>query len=367
MIFSAEQYYPIYALVLTAFTLVYAFTQSNRTPERIMRGYDNKRLAFVLCAVLALFIGYRPPVAAFGDTVNYAFMYEQMQTGWLTYEPETADWLFMWLMWKCSAVMDVTGFFLLVSIGYVGCIYWACKRLVPSDTLAAVLFNLAAFSFWSYGVNGIRNGLVCSMVLVVFSYITGTRRQKLLALAVGLAAYNIHHAVALPLLMMVIAAFFIRNFKLTLAFWVFSIFLSLTVGEWLDYFFASLGFDERLNSYIINDEADEMFSSTGFRWDFLLYSIVPIALGWYVVVMRGAADRYYLLMLNTYVLSNAFWIMIIRASYSNRFAYLSWFIYPMILAYPLLRLRVCRDQSFKLNAALLGNYGFTILMALIER
>ena len=54
----------------------------------------------------------------------------------------------------------------------------------------------------------------------------------------------------------------------------------------MENFFAGLGFDDRLNSYITSDEYDDQFSDVGFRWDFLLYSVMPIILGWYVVIKK---------------------------------------------------------------------------------
>ena len=35
-----------------------------------------------------------------------------------------------------------------------------------------------------------------------------------------------------------------------------------------------------------------------------------------------------------YLTANAFWILVIRSSFSNRFAYLSWFLMAIIIFYP---------------------------------
>ena len=91
---------------------------------------------------------------------------------------------------------------------------------------------------------------------------------------------------------------------------------------------------------------------------------MPIVLGYYVVIKRGIQDRTYTILLNTYTLANAFWVMVIRANYSNRFAYLSWFMYPIVLAYPLLRLDVWGDmQGKRLKQIMLAHIGFTWFMA----
>lgn len=102
---------------------------------------------------------------------------------------------------------------------------------------------------------------------------------------------------------------------------------------------------------------EKNFSHTGFRWDFLLYSAMPVAMIWYVTKWRRFNDKTFSLIANTYLLCNAFWIMVIRASFSNRFAYLSWFMYPVVFYYPLLRMNLWEDQDRK-TALILFLYSF---------
>ncbi len=66
-------------------------------------------------------------------------------------------------------------------------------------------------------------------------------------------------------------------------FWGLSLFVSLISGDTISGLFESLGFDDRL-SYLSATENSELFSHTGFRWDFLLYSFMPILLGWNVTI-----------------------------------------------------------------------------------
>lgn len=367
----ASLYQTIYINLLFILTILYVLSHQNLSFQALYRGRDNYKAALTLSIFLILFLGLRPVSYHFGDTVNYARTYTNLQYGIVRIDSDASDWLFHWFMDNASKIMSVNTFFLIIELGYIGCTLWACKRLMRNNVWVALLMNLAAFSYYSYGINGIRNGLACSIMLVAFSYILGPNREKIIAAILCFCAYNIHHSMALPILMMVISAFVLPKFKnslkLTIAFWILSIFLSLTVGDWLETFFAGLGFDDRLNSYITSDEYDEQFSSTGFRWDFLLYSVMPIVLGWYVVIKKRVSNKTYLMLLNTYILCNAFWVMLIRSSFSNRFAYLSWFIYPILLAYPLLKLPIWRDQGNKLNWIMLANLGFTYFMWIIGK
>ena len=135
-------------------------------------------------------------------------------------------------------------------------------------------------------------------------------------------------------------------------------------------FIGALGFDDRMSGYL-GAQSDEQtmvqFSSTGFRWDFLLYSAVPVLFTWYLTVKRNFEDRAFNIIAITYILANAFWVMVIRASFSNRFAYLSWFLYPLVIAYPLLRFNIWDKQDRKTAAILLLYEGFTFGMFLLGK
>lgn len=330
--------------------------------------HTRKRVDWILfySVVFIFIVGLRPPTYQFADTGNYAYTYYAFQQKRIIYDPNAPEWLFYWLMMKCSSVMDVKTFFLIIEMCYVVPIILACKRLLPQSMGIAMLFCLGAFSFFTYSANGIRNGMACSFVILAFSFISGTKKEKILAGIFCFLAYNIHHSTVLPILCMVIAYFY-KNTRMIMCFWLFSILISLLVGGVVESFFAGLGFDDRLSGYINSHQYDNSFSATGFRWDFLLYSAMPIWLGWYVNFNKKIVNRNYQLLLNTYILCNAFWVMLIRSSFSNRFAYLSWFMYPLVLAYPLLALPIWRDQGKKVGLILMLQVGFTYVMWLIGK
>lgn len=365
----ASLYQAVYINLLLILTLFYIFSHRNLPFQTVYQGKDNFRASLYLSISLILFLGLRPISSHFGDTVSYADIYSNIQYG--IDDLYQTEWLFVWIMKQCAPFVSIHTFFTIIEAGYIGCTIWACKRLMRNNVWVALLANLASFSFYSYGINGIRNGLACALMLVAFSYILGSNKDKIKAAIICFCAYNIHHSIALPILMMCISAFILPKFKnslaLTISCWIVAIVLSLTINEWLETFFARLGFDDRLSSYIISDDYDDQFSSAGFRWDFLLYSAMPILLGWYVVIKKRVSNQTYLMLLNTYILCNTFWVLLIRSSFSNRFAYLSWFIYPILLVYPLLKLPIWRLQGNKLNWIMLANVGFTYFMWLIGK
>ena len=122
-----------------------------------------------------------------------------------------------------------------------------------------------------------------------------------------------------------------------------------------------------MSMYTSNVQEEDAISgvSTGFRWDFLFYSIWPIVMTWYLTMYRKFKDKTFNVIANTYILCNAFWIMVIRATFSNRFAYLSWFLYPLVIAYPLFRMNLWKDQDRKTAIIFFLYSGFIFFMFFI--
>ncbi|WP_369449856.1 EpsG family protein [Algibacter lectus] len=130
-----------------------------------------------------------------------------------------------------------------------------------------------------------------------------------------------------------------NNPKTYLKVWFISIPMSLFLGSVFIAFFTVLGFgDDRLAGYL----SGELQADTRFRWDFLFYSSFPVFAGWFFIFKKKFNDIFYFQVYNVYLICNSFWILVIRANFSNRFAYLSWFIMAFIIIYPLLKKQILR-------------------------
>jgi hypothetical protein len=71
-------------------------------------------------------------------------------------------------------------------------------------------------------------------------------------------------------------------------------------------------------------------------------------------------------MLNTYLLANAVWVLLIHASFSNRFAYLSWFMMPWLLVYPFLPGKtLTRPRGGVIAVVLFLQFMFTYFMFMV--
>jgi len=338
------------------------YTSSNSC-ERLLQQHTLLP-AVLLVVLLVVYIGFRPISWLFADMKMYAHTYENMN---VSYVIGKSEWIFSLLMVACRYLgLSAQQFFLIIALLYAYFSFEACRKLLPENTLWAFLFVMSAFSFWGYATNGIRHGLAGSIMLLGIAY--GVDKKWGWALVLMYMAMSVHRSIALPIIMFLAASFMIQKPKTAILFWLSSIVLSLLMGSYITHFFASLGFDDRMANYVQRStQWESQFSHTGFRWDFLLYSAVPVVLTWYISESRNIQDTSFNILANTYILSNAFWVMVIQSAFSNRFAYLSWFMYPIVIAYAFIRVPIWQDQDRKTGFALIAHASFTFIMFLIGK
>ena len=352
--FVAPYYYNTFwyfALLILTWAIVIYYIGSGE--QKLLRsdGHDaSQGFAVLLTFVIIYYVGLRPIYRDFVDMKMYAESYRLFAN---TYDYQWPSLRSEWLWIDMFAYFrkhdfSVHTFFLFVELIYVMGMLIGASLVTRNNLLMTMMFMITSFSFLSFGENGIRNGMSCSILLVAICLLPREeKRHKALAVLLMILAMGVHRSSMLPIMTSVASLFAIKNTKTAMRFWIASFGISLVAGPLMEQFFASLGFDDRMEQYTSVDDAtmESTFSKTGFRWDFLLYSAFPIIMIWYVTIYRKFRDKTYNVIAITYILCNAFWLMVIRAAYSNRFAYLSWFIYPLVIAYPLLRMNLWKDQD----------------------
>lgn len=330
----------------------------------VLSGYEqktytyNRNLSIILLFFIIPYIGLRPISGRyFLDMSTYAQTFQQFKNG--VQVEMGGDLAFELFMKISSQIMTVELFFLLCALIYIIPLFLATKRWFPNYYFFALLLLIASFSFWSYGTNGIRNGMASSIFIFALSYL---RLNHLKMIVLIILSVLLHKSMMLPASALFIT-FFVNDTKKYFMFWCLSIVMSLLMGSFWVQLFASLGFgDDRLGEYLTTQADSSQFSSTGFRFDFLIYSAAPLVLAYYYVVKKGFEDLVYKHILHTYIIANAFWIMVIRANFSNRFAYLSWFLMALIVGYPIFKSIFWNNQFKKIGILILIYYGFTYAM-----
>lgn len=370
MLFNVPDYLvgPVFYItifVLTFFTY-YEYSKSDSCKKLLTQ--HSWIPMFLLVIVVSLFLGYRSANGRyFGDSFTYGWDYYR-----ITEEdaPMTlsGEWFFHLLMWNCKKTgISIQWFFFIVEMLYIGNYYWACKRLLWENTWIAMLFVLSAFCFYGFGVNGLRNGLACSILILTITFYL--KKQYLWAVVLVLFAKGSHNASVLPILAMAFAIVLCKNMKYPLWIWLLSIPISLISGNFfLEHFsnLSSTGLESasRLRDYAQGTDYSK-FSHAGFRWDFLLFSAAPVWVIYYVTIRRKIQDKTFNYISTVYLLANAVWILMIRMPFTNRVAYLSWFIYPFILSYAFIRIPMWKNQDKIAGTVLLASSAFTFFMFLI--
>ncbi|WP_130734303.1 EpsG family protein [Flavobacterium sp. J27] len=326
----------------------------------------NKKYNFIVLPLLFflifLYMGTRPVSFWFGDMGVYAANYDDFRRGEL---PKLdGDILFYGFMKFCSTIMEKEFFFLIIAFFYTYPIYLISKKWGKENALYLFLMLIGAFSFWAYGTNGLRNGLATSIFLFAIS-----KKSLKYQLLWMIFAILIHKSTILIVVFYLIA-FKFNDTKKIIYLWFISILLSLAVGSVLENFLLSIGVmgDDKITAYLNNiDQYANEFSKTGFRLDFLIYSATGVLAGWYYKIKKGFNNQFYNIVYAFYVIANSFWVIVIRAAYSNRFAYLSWFILSVIIFYPLVHESMIKNEKNKLLLAniMILYFAFTFLMNVI--
>lgn len=369
---EAKYYVQVFYYVVWFFCLCLCilYCQSPNNHKLLQR--NSSLPALVLAIIITIFLGLRPDQwKLFGDSYYYAHTYHNIATASNALNIDFHREWFMGFITSFSKYMhwDIHIYFLIIETFYVMLMFVACRVLLWENTWMAFLFCLSSFSFYGFAVNGLRNGMACSLVLAGIALLS---RKNIIYTCVSillfLIAMGTHRSTLLPVTMSIVALLVVKNPRHAIYVWLFCIIVSLIAGSRVQSFF--VGFlgaeDHRIANYSTMQEASQ-FSHTGFRWDFLLYSSVPVILTYYVSVKRGIQDATFNFLANTYILSNAIWILVIRMAFTNRFAYLSWFIYPLVLAYALIRVHIWDDQDKKAAWFLGGNTLFTAFLYLIGK
>lgn len=335
-------------LIITLF--IFVDTQRN--------SIQKSNYGIILLLFIILYMGLRPVSGQyFGDMGVYSRYFSDYKSGLPVIANK--DLLFHYFMKFCSYFMNVSTFFVVCASLYIIPMYIISKKWFKDYWFYAFLMLVASFSFWAYGTNGIRNGIATSFFLLAIS-----RDKRIFQILWLLIAVGFHKTLLLPVAGFVITWFYNLP-KGFFIFWLATIPLSLIFPGFWENFFADFITDERSGFFTDGNVNEDSFSSVGFRWDFLLYSATGVFAGWYYIFKLGLKDKIYIQLFNTFLFANAFWILVIRANFSNRFAYLSWFLLALVIVYPWIKKYISANQFVTLGWIILAYFGFTFFMYFI--
>lgn len=356
-IIPAIYYDSIYIVIVSLFTVV-ALNGFNVN----LRKKNDWSFAVFACVVFVLFLGTRPIDALFADMPLYYGIYNSWK-GVFYFDFDAQNLLFDNLeCYLASIRFDPTLHYVLFAAIYFGCILVASRKMFPRHIALAFLCYCAAFSTFSYCVNGYKAGSAAAFFLVALAY----RDNLKISILFVLLSWGFHHSMQLPVVAFLITQLYSKP-KYYYYLWYVCAIISILHISWFQYFFAGLT-DEQGAGYLLSSSSNQGFAEaykSGFRFDFWIYSAMPILIGWWVINKYKIVDKFYNRLLCMYITVNSVWLLCIYASYTNRIAYLSWFMYPFVLIYPLFNERIGIKRTKYLRIAVTLHLLFTLIMHFI--
>ena len=272
-------------LVITWFTVLYYIGAAS---QRILHaeGSPIQFAALILAVVVTLFLGLRQVSFEFGDTPMYAHSYENMAHHFESIDL-SSEWLWENISFFCRYLnFSVNEYFLFIEVFYIGGMFVCSWILMRKNLWIAMLFFFTAFQVFSFGTNGIRNGMACALEMVAIALVVEQGPKRVFAFILMFLAMGIHRSTMLPTTAIISSLYFIKDTKWAIRFWISSIFLSLVAGSEITQFFASLGFDDRMENYSseatsdvfshVNTHFSEIFKGFNLSIDITLFD-------WYIL------------------------------------------------------------------------------------
>lgn len=352
----AIYYSDIYLFLVALFTI---FALNSFYLE--YRNEDDWQKALSICIVFVLFLGTRPISAVFADMPMYLGIYRRW-SGHFHFDWTRQNLLFDNLENFLASIRfnPVLHYIMFAGI-YFGCILAACRKFFPDHITISFLCYCGAFSTFSYCVNGYKAGAAAAFFLVALAY----RDNLKVAIPFILLSLGFHHSMPLPVVAFIVTQFYNRP-KYYYYLWILCAVLSILHVSYFQNLFAGLT-DEHGAEYLDVSRIGKDWggNGTGFRFDFWIYSAMPALVGWWITNDLNIEDKFYNKLLCVYLFVNSVWLLCIYAAFTNRIAYLSWFMYPIVLIYPFFNEQLGEYRTTYIKYVVSLHLAFTIFMHVV--
>lgn len=317
-----------------------------------------------LLVVATLFIGLRNPYGSwryFGDTYKYTLIYLNIQNDPLWTSGK--DYGFFYYVKFIASFFNVQMFFLITSILYIFPVYYTFHKWFKKYAFFAVVLYVTSMSFWPFGINGLRNGLATSLFVFALAFYD---RKWIMYGIIGLSI-SFHTSMILPTLALITVHFY-NNTKVLIGVWLASVPISFLFGRQLITVInfllsSSVGLVDERGDF--NEVDSGLFAKSSFRIDFIIYSAIVIYLGYYFIYKVKFNNKFYTKILNLYIIANTIWLYFIYFPYTNRVAYLSWFLIPILIIYPIVYATQLKNQSYFMAGSIAVSLFFVWLLGFL--
>ncbi len=243
------------------------------------------------------------------------------------------DMGWMFYVTFCAIIFKnkVFWFFLTTAAVYCFSYFVFANRYFEKKNIYFLIMTMGCLGFVNYATNTIHAGFAIAILILGLA-----SKKKVLMIALLIGSIALHMSMIIPVAGFV-AAMIVSEKKWFYAFWTLCFVLAVVNVDMSPFMDLISPIDNRVEYY--SETMNRQFSSykIGFRWDFLIYSVMPLFISTHLVRKHHIEDAFLSKITNMYVFANAVWLLAIRIAFTDRIAYLSWFLIPFITLYPVIK------------------------------
>lgn len=309
------------------------------TEKSLFQSNFYTKILLIYMVVLVIVINIVNPLTAdMGRYLNYMNVMENMslfdsivQTQW-----EPAFVTFQWVLSQLSTsyiffISVTTSLILLIMIT-------ALKKIIPYNKIPLFMFGyLSFFSFYSLVNNILRQGFSVALLLLMLVFLE--KNKDMYAVFLALIAFGFHTSALVGIILILL-----YKMKVPFKLYIYTFILSaLTMVLNLNQKIISLVpflFTNKIEGYLQQYTSESVISSYGEtnRLDFLLFNVFWFILGLFFYKKYLYQDQFYSLVIKAYAVYGSIFFIFGFIGFSDRLAAYSWFLIPLILFYPILKI-----------------------------
>lgn len=319
-------------IVVLFLMLMLSVLQYSQFKREILNIYPVISLIIVICS--ALYIGLRTSDIGI-DTSTYKESFRILSNNPLSSRGKLTDILFYAIMWIFATFSTFEVFLVFCGLVYLGGAYIGMRGLFGRMAIFSLLIFVISPNFFQFSINVMRNGFAASIFIMSFAW-RDKPKKMYMVMAMSVLC---HISMILPVMLYFIAGLF-KKTTFPIICLLGSLLMQiagLSIGRLFTFFMAS----DVAAGYIDTQMSDDSQS-----WvNLMVYGLSPILTAVYFIWIKRYSDRFYVRLLNTFILGTAIYIQVMNVPFALRFAYLSSFLMPVLLIYPMLRRTFWKFQN----------------------
>lgn len=324
--------YAYYNVIWGALALLFFSSLLRHSGYELQANLLDHFLTWVLIVSAIFYIGFRDINIGI-DTQNYYDIYSMFSNDDSMFI--LIDLVFYYPMYLMSHFIDYRIFLLLCAFIYVGFAYWGFYKIFKCYSIFVILLFFISPNFFQFGINVMRHGVAASVFILGLGFMY-EKKIKISWILIFLSV-GIHLSMILPAIVLWVSKR-MHGIGISQGIWMGVLVMKMLGMSAITVLLSSVNIigDERLSFYI----TDKAYDSSVAIINYIVYGFSPILAGLYFIHIKKYRDSFYIGLYNVYLINSAFYLFVIDTTFALRFAYLSEFLMPILLVYPLLKVHL---------------------------